>query len=399
MDHTPQEEQKQHITPSLQATERSTYVEARLFPLLRFLGNTQHPLNQAIRRVMQDKIARVAAIVLLALYAAIIFAQFLAPYSADWNNRTLANAPPTPVFTVDDRTGGLSWPYVYPYERKWDPQTFEITYQLNTTRKYYVHFMALSSPYRMFGLIPGNVHLFGVDAPAQIALLGDDMNGRDNFSRLLFGGRVSLTIGFLSLLIAFPVGMIYGGISGYFGGRIDNLMMRFAEIIMSIPSLYLLISLAAILPANLSSSARFTMVTVILALVGWAGLSRVIRGMVLSLKEQEFVEAERALGLGDLGIITRHILPQTASYVIVAMTSGVPGYILAESGLSFLGLGIQQPDASWGNMLREAQEITNLIGRPWMLMPGLLIFLAVLSFNVIGDAVRDVLDPKAYIRR
>ena len=208
-----------------------------------------------------------------------------------------------------------------------------------------------------------------------------------------------MTIGFLALFVAFPIGLIYGGISGYFGGVVDNLMMRFAEIIMSIPTFFLLISLAAILPPKLSSTTRFGMVVVILAFIGWAGLSRVIRGMVLSIKEKEFVEAERAVGLHPMGIIIKHILPQTASYVLVAMTMSVPGYILAESGLSFLGLGIQQPDASWGNMLKEAQDVYNILNRPLMLMPGFLIFIAVLSFNVLGDAVRDILDPKSKARR
>jgi peptide/nickel transport system permease protein len=200
----------------------------------------------------------------------------------------------------------------------------------------------------------------------------------------------------LSLLIAFPIGLLYGGIAGYVGGMVDNLMMRFAEIMMSIPSLYLLLSLAAILPPGLPSGVRFALVTAILAFIGWAGLSRVIRGMVLTIKTQEFIEAERALGMNHLAVILKHILPQTASYVMVAITVVIPGYILAESGLSFLGLGIQQPDPSWGNMLKEAQELTNLLYRPWMLMPGLLIFLAVLSFNVLGDALRDHFDPKAY---
>ena len=225
------------------------------------------------------------------------------------------------------------------------------------------------------------------------------MNGRDIFSRMLYGGQISLTIGFFSLFIVFPLGLIYGGISGYFGGRLDNLMMRFAEIMMSVPRLYLLIGLAVILPPGLSSSIRFGMVTLILAFVGWAGLARVIRGMVLAVKKNEFVEASQAVGLGSFSIILRHILPQLTSYILVAITLSVPGYILAESGLSFLGLGIQPPDASWGNMLKEAQDISNIIERPLMLMPGFLIFLAVLSFNVVGDAIRDILDPRSVVRR
>ena len=226
-------------------------------------------------------------------------------------------------------------------------------------------------------------------------MLGTDINGRDNFSRILYGGRISLTIGFLALFISFPIGMLYGGISGYFGGRVDALMMRFAEAIMSIPSFYLLIILAALLPAGMSSTQRFTLIVIILAFLGWSGFSRVIRGMVLSIKKQEFVQASKTLGAGSMRIIIKHILPQTLSYVIVAITLSVPGYILAESSLSFLGLGIQQPDASWGNMLKEAQDYINILYRPWLLTPGFLIFIAILSFNLIGDTIRDILDPKS----
>ena len=229
-------------------------------------------------------------------------------------------------------------------------------------------------------------------------LLGTDINGRDVYSRILFGGRISLTIGFLALFISFPLGMLYGGISGYLGGFVDNIMMRISEAIMSIPSFYLLIILAAILPTNMTSIQRFTLIVVILAMIGWAGFSRVVRGMVLSVKNQEFVQAAESIGASKLRIIIKHLLPQTMSYVIVAMTLSVPSYILSESGLSFLGLGIQQPDASWGNMLKEAQEYINILYRPWLLTPGFLIFIAVLSFNLIGDTIRDILDPKSKLR-
>ena len=191
---------------------------------------------------------------------------------------------------------------------------------------------------------------------------------------------------------------MYGGIAGYFGGKVDMLMMRFAEAVMSIPSFYLLIILASILPSGMTSVQRFMLIVVILALIGWAGFARVVRGMVLSIKNQEYVQAARSIGASRFRIIVKHILPQTTSFVIVAMTLSVPSYILSESGLSFLGLGIQQPDASWGNMLKEAQEYTNIIYRPWLLTPGFLIFIAVLAFNLIGDTIRDILDPKSKTR-
>ena len=241
-------------------------------------------------------------------------------------------------------------------------------------------------------------HLFTTDAGGRIFLLGTDINGRDVFSRLLFGGRISMTIGFLALFVLFPIGLLYGGISGYFGGKVDAVMMRFAEAVMSIPSFYLLIILASILPSGMTSTQRFLLIVIILALIGWAGFARVVRGMVLSIKNQEYVQAAQSIGASKMRIITKHILPQTTSFVIVAMTLSIPSYILSESGLSFLGLGIQQPDASWGNMLKEAQEFTNIIYRPWLLAPGFLIFVSVLAFNLIGDTIRDILDPQSKIR-
>lgn len=356
-------------------------------------------IQRAFKRVLKDRVAFIALIVLIALYLMVALADFLSPYRENWYERELANGAPTAIYMVDADTGQLTWPYVFRYEKHFDAATFGFTYVPKMEKKYPLQFFVHREPYRLWGIMPSDIHFFGVEAPGVISLLGNDINGRDIFSRLLFGGQVSLTIGFLSLFIVFPIGLLYGGISGYFGGRVDNLMMRVAEIIMSIPTLYLLISLAAMLPPERTSTERFAMVTFILAFVGWAGLSRTIRGMVLSTKNLEFVEASRAVGMSSFGIITKHILPQTASFVIVAMTIGVPSYILAESGLSFLGLGIQQPDASWGNMLKEAQEITNVLNSPWMLMPGVLIFIAVLAFNVVGDAIRDVLDPKSALRR
>ena len=337
----------------------------------------------------KDKFAFLGLIVLALLYLAITLAGFLSPYPKEFSDRHLSYAPPSKIFTIDEN-GKWSWPYTYNYKREFNPETFQMDYKLDRSQKYYLKFFSRGFEYKFLGIIPADIHLVTVDEPGRLLLLGADINGRDNFSRLLYGGRISLTIGFLALFISFPIGLIYGGIAGYFGGHVDNLMC--------IPSFYLLIILAAILPANMTSAQRFTLITVILAFIGWAGFSRVVRGMVLSIKKQEFVESAKSIGAGNSRIILKHILPQCASYVIVAMTLSIPGYILAESGLSFLGLGIQQPDASWGNMLKEAQEYINILYRPWLLTPGFLIFLAVLSFNLIGDAIRDYLDPKSIVR-
>lgn len=354
-------------------------------------------IREVLIQLWKDKFARAALIVLGIIYITLFLADFIAPYTKDFSDRTMAYVPPSKVFTIDEN-GNLSKPYTYNYVRTFNQDTLEIEYNFDRTKKYYVKFLSKGEPYKFLGLIPMKRHLFTTDAGGRIFLLGTDINGRDVFSRLLFGGRISMTIGFLALFVLFPIGLLYGGISGYFGGKVDAVMMRFAEAVMSIPSFYLLIILASILPSGMTSTQRFLLIVIILALIGWAGFARVVRGMVLSIKNQEYVQAAQSIGASKMRIITKHILPQTTSFVIVAMTLSIPSYILSESGLSFLGLGIQQPDASWGNMLKEAQEFTNIIYRPWLLAPGFLIFVSVLAFNLIGDTIRDILDPQSKIR-
>ena len=350
--------------------------------------------REVIQKLWSDKFARVALIVLGFIYFTLLFADFIAPYTKDFSDRRMAYVPPSKIFIIDENKH-LSKPYTYNYIREFDAENLRIKYIFDRSQKHYIKLLGEGQSYKFLGLIPMKHHLISTDSAGRLYLLGTDINGRDVFSRILFGGRISMTIGFLALFVLFPIGLLYGGISGYFGGIVDILMMRFAEAVMSIPSFYLLIILASILPSGMTSAQRFMLIVIILALIGWAGFARVVRGMVLSVKSQEYIQAAKSIGASRLRIIVKHILPQTTSFVIVAMTLSVPSYILSESGLSFLGLGIQQPDASWGNMLKEAQEYTNIIYRPWLLTPGFLIFIAVLAFNVIGDTIRDVLDPKS----
>lgn len=354
-------------------------------------------IKEVLQQLWKDKFAKIALIVLGLIYAMLFLADFIAPYTKDFSDRTMSYVPPSKIFTIT-QDGKISKPYTYNYIREFDQNKLEIKYTLDRSKKHYIKFFAKGQPYKFLGLIPMKRHFITTDKDGRLFLLGTDINGRDVFSRLLFGGRISMTIGFLALFVLFPIGLLYGGISGYFGGKVDMIMMRFAEAIMSIPSFYLLIILASVLPSGMTSTQRFLLIVIILALIGWAGFARVVRGMVLSIKNQEFVQAAKSVGASRLRIITKHILPQTTSFVIVAMTLSIPSYILSESGLSFLGLGIQQPDASWGNMLKEAQEFTNILYRPWLLTPGFLIFVSVLAFNLIGDTIRDVLDPQSKIR-
>jgi peptide/nickel transport system permease protein len=239
-----------------------------------------------------------------------------------------------------------------------------------------LRFFARGERYRLFGLLPLDRHLYGVDPPGHVFLLGADPFGRDVLSRLLFGAQVSLTVGLVGIAISFTIGLLLGGLSGYFGGWVDPIVMRATELLLSIPGLYLIIALRAVFPIELPSQQVYLAIVAILAFIGWASLARVIRGMVLSLRRQDF-------------------LPNTLSFVIVAATLSIPGYILGEVFLSFLGVGVQEPSASWGNMLNQARSLRVLTSFPWLLWaPGSAIFLTVMAFNFFGDGLRDALDPR-----
>lgn len=337
-----------------------------------------------LKSILKDPLPRIGLLFILILYVLISFCDFIAPYHPNTRDPKASYLPPSKICFFE--AGKPSFPYIYKTTYSFDESTFTKKIIEDKSKKYYI---------KLFVKADDKVHLFGTDGEQRLYLFGTDKNGRDLFSRVLYGGRPSLTIGFIGLLIVFPLGLIYGGISGYFGGAIDNLMMRVAEAMMCLPYFYLIVVLASILPANISNSQRFLLITVILSFVSWAGLGRVIRGQVLAIKEQEYVQAAKAIGMNDLKIIIKHILPQTTSYIIIAATLSIPGFIIGESALSFLGLGITQPDPSWGNILAEGKDLSNMLVRPWLLfIPAFCIFISVLSFNLVGDKVRDLLDPK-----
>jgi len=348
------------------------------------------PWQMFWREFRKSPVALFGAGLLALLYLSAIFADFLAPWPMTKQALGFSYHPPTPVHWFDH--GKFVGPYVHATDVV---DVGRNRYAADTTRRYPLRwFRDGEERYRLLGLVPTKLKLVQVEEPAHLYLFGSDKFGRDVWSRLLYGSRVSLTIGLLGILISFAIGMLVGGLSGYLGGGIDLVTMRVTELILSIPALYLILALRAAFPMNLPSDRMYMIIIVILAFIGWAGLARVVRGMVLSLREFEYVTAARALGAGTLRILTRHILPNTMSFLIVAATTAVPGYILGEVTLSFLGIGIQEPQASWGNMLTDAQSVRVLKSFPWMLVPGLFIFLTVLAYNFLGDGLSDALNPR-----
>ena len=327
----------------------------------------------------------VGGVILIFLYAIAILAGFVAPYRYDQINDKAFFHPPT-------------WPklqgfhLVVPLSQQL-PGDF--VYQENLSDTKPLHFFVRGADYKFLGFIPCSIHLFGTgDDDYPVYLFGADQFGRDVLSRTLYGSQISLSIGIIGILISFSLGMLIGGISGYFGGLTDNLIMRWCELIMSVPTLYLVIALRGVFRPDINSAQVYGIIIIIYAFIRWAGMARVIRGMTLSLSEQQFVLAARSLGQSHLRVIVRHILPNTFSYVIVAATLSIPYYILGEVDVSYLGVGIQEPQASWGNMLVAVQNTEYMQRFPWLLAPGAAIFVTVLAFNFLGDGLRDAADTK-----
>jgi len=344
------------------------------------------------KRIIKKKSALVCLVVLTLLYIFVIFAPFFAPYPYDEENFLYSWCPPTKIHFFNPQTKKIGL-FVYAQKFKIN-EYFKRVYYQDRTKIYPIKFFVKGFKYKILGLWEFDRHLFGLDE-GKIFLFGTDLKGRDIFSRILYGGKVSLSIAVIGALISFFIGLLVGGISGYFGAKLDNLLMRLCEMIMMIPSFYLLIALrSAFLHFNLNSLQIYFLIVIILSFIGWASFARIIRGLSLSLRENEFVYAAKSIGLSSFKIITRHILPHTLSYGLVALVLSIPSYILGEAALSLLGLGIQEPQASWGNLLSSALGIVNIRLYPWILTPGVFILITVMCFNILGETLRDVLDPK-----
>jgi len=349
------------------------------------------PGRTAWRHLSRDRMAVAGGLLLALLYLLALLAPFVAPYGPAELDRSRFYHPPQALRWRD--AGGRL--HLRPFVYATVPGRGVFEYREDTARPQPLRFLVRGTPHRLLGLVPTDRHLFGVDAPGRVNLLGTDPAGRDEFSRLLFGARVSLTVGLVGIAISFALGLLLGGLAGYLGGWVDALLMRSSEVLLCIPGLYLIIALRTLFPPEMPSHQVYLAIVAILALLGWAGLARVIRGMVLGIRRADYVTAAEALGAGRLRVIVRHVLPNTLSFVVVAATLAVPGYILGEVVLSFLGVGIQEPAASWGNMLQQARSLTVLTDYPWLLYaPGMAIFVTVMAFNVLGDGLRDALDPR-----
>jgi peptide/nickel transport system permease protein len=356
---------------------------------------------QLIRRAFaKHKLAVASLYFLIVMYGVAIFAEFVAPYSQQWQELGHIYCPPQlPRFNFRD---GL---YVYAVKRNIDPVTFRKTYREDRQDIVPLGFFVKGEPYKLCGVIPWDRHFAGANTEKYFRnnpqsqsiptfyLLGADMYGHDLYSRIIYGSRISLSVGIIGIVITFVLGLIVGGISGYVGGNLDNFIQRTIEIINAFPKLPLWLAFAAIMPPEWSPLAVYFGITVVLSLLGWTGLARVVRGKILALREEDYAVAARLLGAGHSRILFVHLLPGFTSHIIVTVTLSVPGMILGETSLSFLGLGLRAPIVSWGVLLKDCMNIEAVASYPWLLMPVVFIVVAVLCFNFLGDGLRDAADP------
>ena len=340
------------------------------------------------RKFIRNKVAIAGGIVILLYYLAALFAGFLAPYTLSTRFIEYIYMPPQRVHLIND---GKFQPFVYDVKLTIDKNLRKI-YEPDLTKKVPLQFFAHGEPYKLFGLLETDVHLF--QAPgAIVSLLGTDRQGRDMFSRILYGSQISLTIGLLGVFLSLSFGSVLGVASGYYGGRVDNLIQRLIELVRSFPSIPLWMALSAAVPPHWPPPRTYFVVTLILSLIGWTWLARQLRGKVLALRNEDFVLAAKLAGASDARVIFRHLIPATFGHIIVVSTLAMPAMILAETALSFLGLGLRPPITSWGVLLQEAQNLQSIALYPWVFTPAAAIAIAILAFNFLGDGLRDASDP------
>jgi ABC-type dipeptide/oligopeptide/nickel transport systems, permease components len=341
----------------------------------------------------RHKLARISMYVLGFLYLVALFAQFIAPYGLQSYDSKYVNASPMTIRFVDSEGKFHLRPFVYELKSARDPETMRKIFVADPEKRYSLQFFVKGEEYKFLGMFSTTRHLFGVEEPGRLFLLGTDAMGRDMFSRIVLGSQISLSIPLVGVGISFVLGLIIGGISGYFGGWIDSIIQRIIEIIRSFPTLPLWMALSAAIPPRIPIVTMYLYIVIIFAFIGWTDLARVVRGKFISLKNEDYVVAAKIAGVGNTKIIVKHLLPGFLSYLVVATTLAIPNMILGETAMSFLGLGIRSPATSWGVLLQEAQKIENVALYPWKLIPLAFVVLTVLAYNFLGDGLRDAADP------
>jgi peptide/nickel transport system permease protein len=340
------------------------------------------------RKFRRHKLAMIGTAIVAMFYLVAIFAEVVAPQDPLKRDTQYIHVPPQTIHWI--RPGGFG-PYVFGLKLTEDPVTWKKIYQEDRSLILPVSLFVRGDPYKMWGLIPSDIHLFG--APGPVFLLGTDESGRDMFSRVIFGIRISMSIGLVGVAFTFLLGSFLGAVSGYYGGPIDFVIQRIIEFILSMPAIPLWMTLSAALPKDWPPTQIYFMISVILSLVGWCGLARVVRGKMLELREEDYIAAAKLAGASDMQVIFGHMLPGFISYLIVNITLAIPSMILAETSLSFLGIGLRPPAISLGVLLQQAQNIRTIALQPWLMLPGIVIFIIVLAFNFMGDGLRDAADP------
>ncbi len=347
-------------------------------------------------RFRKHHMAMVGGVVLIVLYLIALFADVVAPQDPNAINGRFRLAGPTPITFIDPDGQFTFWPGVNPQQIQRDPVTLRLSYVPDTSIWYPIQLVGRGSSYKLWGVFDMDIHMLtlGPEAPDQtFFLLGTDRLGRDVFSRVIHGGRLSLSIGLVSVALTFLLGIVLGGISGYFGGVIDTVVQRTIEFLRSIPRIPLWMGLAAAIPPKWPLEYTYFAITLIIALIEWTRLAREVRGRFLSLREEDFVLAARLSGAREKRIIFRHMLPSFMSHIIASVTLRIPSTILAETTLSFLGLGLREPAMSWGVLLQDAQNIQAVALSPWLMLPAIPLIIAIISFNFLGDGLRDAADP------
>ncbi len=345
------------------------------------------------RAFKRHRLAMTAIMVLLILYLIAVFAGFFATMSPSMRSTDFIYAPPQIPHFVDKKGDFSLVPFVYGVKQEMDPETWARTYVIDEAKKYPLQFFIKGTPYKILGLIKSDIHLFGINSSDPFFLFGSDNLGRDLYSRIVYGTQISLSIGLVGVALSLIFGLLIGGVSGLFGGVVDLIIQRGIEILVCIPRIPLWMALSAALPNNWSSIKVYFAITVLLSLVGWTGIARVVRGKFMSLSQEDFVSAALAMGAGTSWIIIKHLIPNFMSYVLVNASLSIPWMILAETSLSFLGIGLRPPVVSWGVLLQEAQNMRTVSMHPWLLLPGIFVVIAVLAFNFVGDGLRDAADP------